>query len=45
MICAQLMECKKASMTRYKVSKHVGISETLCRRLISDHSLYFPKAG
>ncbi|QJI29952.1 hypothetical protein HKK55_14970 [Pseudomonas sp. ADAK18] len=44
-ICAQLMECKKAGMSRYKASKHVGISETLCRRLIAKHSLDFPKAG
>ncbi|WLH71903.1 hypothetical protein PSH70_18155 [Pseudomonas fluorescens] len=44
-ICAQLVECRKAGMTRYKASKHVGISETLCRRLIADHSLDFPKAG
>ena len=41
-LAAQLMECKEAGMTRYKASKHVGISETLCRRLIADYSLDFP---
>ena len=44
-ICAQLVDSRKTGMTRYKASKHVGISETLCRRLIADHSLDFPKAG
>jgi hypothetical protein len=29
-------------MTRYKASKHLSISETLCRRLIADYSLDFP---
>lgn len=40
----QLMECKAAGMTRYKASKHLGISETLCRKLIADYSLDFPAA-
>ncbi|PMZ87020.1 MULTISPECIES: hypothetical protein [unclassified Pseudomonas] len=35
-LATQLMECKAAGMTRYKASKHLGISETLCRRLIAD---------
>jgi hypothetical protein len=41
----QLMECKAAGMTRYKASKHLGISETLCRRLIADYSLDFPASA
>jgi hypothetical protein len=32
-------------MTRYKASKHLGISETLCRRLIADYSLDFPASA
>ncbi|PYY70720.1 hypothetical protein CRX42_09855 [Pseudomonas jessenii] len=43
-LSTQLMECKAAGMTRYKASKHLGISETLCRRLIADYSLDFPVA-
>jgi hypothetical protein len=41
-LATQLTECKAAGMTRYKASKHLGISETLCRRLIADYSLDFP---
>lgn len=44
-LAAQLMECKAAGMTRYKASKHLGISETLCRRLIADYALDFPAAS
>jgi hypothetical protein len=43
-LATQLMECKAAGMTRYKASRHLGISETLCRRLIADYSLDFPAA-
>jgi hypothetical protein len=43
-LAAQLMECKVTGMTRYKASKHLGISEMLCRRLIADYSLDFPAA-
>lgn len=41
-LAAQLMECKVAGLSRYKAAKHIGISETLCRRLIADYSLDFP---
>lgn len=41
-LASRLMECKTAGMTRYKASKHLGISETLCRKLIVDYSLDFP---
>lgn len=41
-LAGRLMECKAAGMTRYKASKHIGISETLCRKLIAKHSLDFP---
>lgn len=41
-LAGRLMECKAAGMSRYKASKHIGISETLCRRLIADYSLDFP---
>ena len=41
-LAGRLMECKAAGMTRYKASKHIGISETLCRKLIAEHSLDFP---
>jgi hypothetical protein len=44
-LAAQLMECKAAGMSRYKASKHLGISETLCRRLIADYSLDFPASA
>ena len=44
-LAAQLVECKAAGMTRYKASKHLGISETLCRRLIADYSLDFPASA
>lgn len=44
-LATQLMECKAAGMTRYKASKHLGISETLCRRLIADYALDFPAAS
>ncbi|WP_458373053.1 hypothetical protein [Pseudomonas laurylsulfatiphila] len=44
-LAAQLVECKTAGMTRYKASKHLGISETLCRRLIADYSLDFPASA
>ena len=44
-LAARLMECKAAGMTRYKASKHLGISETLCRRLIADYALDFPAAS
>lgn len=44
-LAAQLMECKAAGMTRYKASKQIGISETLCRRLIADFALDFPAAS
>lgn len=44
-LAARLMECKAAGMTRYKASKHLGISETLCRRLIADYALDFPASG
>ncbi|SEC01801.1 hypothetical protein SAMN05216205_1245 [Pseudomonas mohnii] len=44
-LAARLMECKAAGMTRYKASKHIGISETLCRRLIADYALDFPAAS
>lgn len=41
-LAGQLMECKANGMTRYKAAKHLGISETLCRKLITEHSLDFP---
>lgn len=41
-LAGRLMECKAAGMTRYKASKHIGISETLCRKLIGEHALDFP---
>ena len=41
-LAVKLMECKEAGMSRYKAGKHIGISETLCRRLIADYSLDFP---
>lgn len=44
-LAARLMECKAAGMTRYKASKHIGISETLCRRLIADYALDFPASA
>jgi hypothetical protein len=44
-LAVQLVECKAAGMTRYKASKHLGISETLCRRLIADYSLDFPASA
>ncbi|KAB0489727.1 hypothetical protein [Pseudomonas vancouverensis] len=44
-LAAQLMECKAAGMTRYKASRHLEISETLCRRLIADFSLDFPASA
>lgn len=44
-LAARLMECKAAGMTRYKASKHLGISETLCRRLIADYALDFPASA
>ncbi|WP_095058075.1 hypothetical protein [Pseudomonas sp. Irchel s3f7] len=44
-LAAQLVECKAAGMSRYKASKHLGISETLCRRLIADYSLDFPASA
>lgn len=44
-LAVQLMECKTAGMTRYKASRHIGISETLCRRLIADYSLDFPASA
>ena len=44
-LAAQLVECKAAGMTRYKASRHLGISETLCRRLIADYSLDFPASA
>ncbi|MNT81914.1 hypothetical protein D3C72_2215690 [compost metagenome] len=44
-LAIQLMECKTAGITRYKASKHLGISETLCRRLIADYLLDFPAAS
>lgn len=43
-LVARLLECKTAGMSRYKACKHIDISETLCRRLITDHSLDYPKA-
>jgi hypothetical protein len=44
-LATQLMECKASGMTRYKASRHLGISETLCRRLIADYSLDFPASA
>ncbi|VVN20403.1 hypothetical protein PS662_04335 [Pseudomonas fluorescens] len=44
-LAARLMECKAAGMSRYKASKHLKISETLCRKLIEAHSLDFPASG
>jgi hypothetical protein len=44
-LAAQLVECKAAGMTRYKASRHLDISETLCRRLIADYSLDFPASA
>jgi len=41
-LAGRLMECKAAGMTRYRAAKHIGISETLCRKLIGEHSLDFP---
>lgn len=44
-LAKQLIECKAAGMTRYKASKYLDISETLCRRLIADYSLDFPASA
>jgi len=44
-LASRLMECKAVGMTRYKASKHLGISETLCRKLIADYSLDFPASA
>ncbi|MGF6208240.1 hypothetical protein [Pseudomonas frederiksbergensis] len=44
-LAGRLVECKANGMTRYKAAKHLGISETLCRKLISDHSLDFPASA
>lgn len=41
-LAGRLLECKAAGMSRYKASKHIGISETLCRKLITEYSLDFP---
>jgi hypothetical protein len=41
-LAIRLMECKASGMSRYKASRHLEISETLCRRLIADYSLDFP---
>lgn len=44
-LAMRLMECKAEGMSRYKASKHIGISETLCRKLITDFALDFPATG
>lgn len=41
-LAVQLMECKANGMSRYKAAKHVCISETLCRAMITNHSLDLP---
>lgn len=44
-LAVRLMECKAAGMSRYRASKHLEISETLCRKLIADFALDFPATG
>lgn len=44
-LAARLLECKANGMSRYRASKHLEISETLCRKLISDFALDFPATG
>lgn len=44
-LAVRLMECKAAGMSRYKASRHLEISETLCRKLIADFALDFPATG
>lgn len=44
-LAVRLTECKANGMSRYKASKHLEISETLCRKLIADFALDFPATG